>query len=142
MWLGITSSPVIVVLSCLVVLAVILKAFRAIRWLPLTAAPRDPLRRFAGVERATIMTRAGGRCEFHGLVGGRCRQTEKLHADHVHPHSRGGSTSVANGQALCSRHNKQKAARIPLEWELRRIEKRRRAYFPDGVSTAVVRRPR
>lgn len=76
-----------------------------------------------GRKRAVIISRAGGRCEFHGLIGGRCRQTESLHADHVHPRSRGGSSSVSNAQALCSRHNKQKAARIPYQWELRRLEK-------------------
>lgn len=86
------------------------------------------------------MTRAGGRCEFHGLLGGRCTATQRLQADHVHPHSRGGSTTVGNGQALCARHNRAKAARIPFEWELRRIAKRRTAYYPAGVSGAVVRR--
>jgi hypothetical protein len=116
------------------------RVFRAIRWAPITTAPKDPQRRFSGSERAVIMARAGGRCEFHGLLGGRCCQTERLHADRVHPHSRGGSTTVANGQVLCSRHNKEKAARIPFEWELRRIEKRRRTYFPQGMSGTVVRR--
>jgi hypothetical protein len=66
---------------------------------------------------------------------GRCTETEKLHADHVHPHSKGGSTTVANGQVLCSRHNKQKAARIPFNWELWRLEKQRASYF--GRTTAV-----
>ena len=67
-----------------------------------------------GVDRADILSCAGNRCERHSLLFGRRKETEKLHADHVHPHSKGGSTTVANAQVLCSRHNKQKAARIPF----------------------------
>jgi 5-methylcytosine-specific restriction endonuclease McrA len=48
------------------------------------------------------------------LLFGRRKETEKLHTDHVHPRSKGGSKTVANAQVLCSRHNKQKAARIPF----------------------------
>jgi hypothetical protein len=103
-------------------------------------AGRDPVRRFGGMDRAAILLRSGGRCEQYGLLFGRCKQTEKLHADYVRPHSKGGSTTVANGQVLCSRHNKQKAARIPFDWELRRLEKKRSSYFPAVVSGAVVRR--
>jgi hypothetical protein len=77
----------------------------------------------------------------HSLLLGRCKEAEKLHADHVHPHSRGGSTTVANGQVLL-RYNKQKAARIPFNWELRRLEKQRVSYFPAGDNGADVRRAR
>jgi hypothetical protein len=56
------------------------------------------------------------------------------------PHSRGGTTTVGNGQALCSRHNRAKAAHIPFEWQVRRMVKRRAGYFPIGESVAVVRR--
>jgi hypothetical protein len=125
-----------------VVLALLaVKIFRVFRWLPLTMATRDPARRFSGVDRALIMARAGGRCERHSLLlGRRCRVTEGLHADHIHPYSRGGSTTVGNGQALCARHNKQKAARIPYQWQLRRMEKQRLTYYPAGVSRTVIRR--
>jgi hypothetical protein len=61
------------------------RVFRAIRWAPITTAPKDPQRRFSGSERAVIMARAGGRCEFHGPLGGRCRQTERLHAEECAP---------------------------------------------------------
>ncbi|MGV8972821.1 MAG: HNH endonuclease [Rhodoglobus sp.] len=98
------------------------------------------MRRYAGADRAAILYRAGARCEHVGLLSGRCDVTEKLHADHIHPHSKGGSTTVGNGQALCSRHNKQKAARIPYGWELRRLERRRASYSPPGISLTVVRR--
>ncbi|WP_208976779.1 HNH endonuclease signature motif containing protein [Geodermatophilus obscurus] len=72
-------------------------------------------------------------------LGRRCRATENLQADHVHPHSRGGSTTVASGQALCPRHNTRKANRVLWTWELDRLARRREAYFPSGVSTAVIR---
>jgi 5-methylcytosine-specific restriction endonuclease McrA len=124
----------------LLIVSVMARIYRAIMWAPIAAAVRDPVRRFAGTDRAAVLSRAGGRCERHGLLFGRCQETEKLHADHIHPHSKGGSTTVANGQVLCSRHNKQKAARIPFNWELRRLEKQRASYFPPGVSGAVVRR--
>lgn len=101
--------------------------------------PLDARRRFSGRERAAILARAVGRCEAHSWLLGRCRQTEGLQADHVHPHSRGGATSVENGQALCARHNRRKSARVPWDWELARLEQRRRAYVPPDVGTTVVR---
>jgi hypothetical protein len=125
---------------CLLIVYVIVHIYRAIRWAPIAAAGLDPLRLFTGVDRAAIVSRAGGRCERHGLLFGRCKETEKLHPDHVHPHSKGGSTTVANGQVLCSRHNAKKAARIPFNWELRRLDKQRASYFPKGVNGTVVRR--
>ncbi|WP_073420458.1 HNH endonuclease [Geodermatophilus nigrescens] len=103
--------------------------------------PRDPVRRLSRTDRRVVLDRASHRCEHHSLVEGRCRATEDLQADHVHPHSRGGATAVENGQALCRRHNKQKSARVPWDWQLRRLARRRVAYSPPGVPTAVVRRP-
>ena len=140
MWLAATSSPWAGGVFCLLIVLVMVRIYRAIRWAPIAAAELDPLRRFTGVDRASIFSRAGARCERHSLLFGRCKETEKLHADHVHPHSKGGSTTVANGQVLCSRHNKQKAARIPFNWELRRLAKQRASYLPAGDSGAVVRR--
>jgi len=140
MWLAATSSPWAGAMFGLLILSVMLRIYRTIRWAPIAAAGLDPLRRFKGADRVAILSRAGARCERHSLLFGRCSETEKLHADHVHPHSKGGSTTVANGQMLCSRHNKQKAARIPFNWELRRLEKQRAAYLPAGDSGEVVRR--
>jgi HNH endonuclease len=99
---------------------------------------RDPRRTFSRAQKAVLLGRAGHRCEHHTWLLGRCRQTEALQADHVHPHSRGGVTDVANGQALCQRHNRRKAARVPWGWELARLERRRRTYFPPGSVAAVV----
>jgi hypothetical protein len=101
---------------------------------------RDPVRRFSRADKAIVLARAGGRCEHHGWVGGRCTKTELLEADHVHPHSRGGQTNVVNGQALCQRHNRNKRATIPFNWQLQALERRRAGYYPDGTAGAVVRR--
>jgi CRISPR/Cas system Type II protein with McrA/HNH and RuvC-like nuclease domain len=62
-----------------------------------------------------ILSRAGGRCEYHGWLLGPCRVTEGLDADHVHPHSRVGWAHISNGQALSKRHNRQKRATVPFE---------------------------
>ena len=140
MWLAAASSPWVGAVFCLLILSVIARIYRAVRWAPIASAGLDPSRRFGGRDRAAVFSRAGARCERHSLLFGRCKETEKLHADHVHPHSKGGSTTIANGQVLCSRHNKQKAARIPFNWELRRLEKHRASYFPAGDSGTVVRR--
>ncbi len=100
---------------------------------------RDPRRTFSRAEKAALLGRAGHRCEHHSWLLGRCRETRALQADHVHPHSRGGATDVANGQALCRRHNKRKADRVPGNWELGRLARRRGNYFPPGTPTAVAR---
>jgi 5-methylcytosine-specific restriction endonuclease McrA len=100
---------------------------------------KDPQRRFSRRERAEIFARAGDRCEQHSWLFGRCGVSEGLQADHIHPHSRGGATVIENGQALCRRHNKQKSARVPWNWELARLARRREVYFPAGAPRAVVR---
>ena len=100
----------------------------------------DPERRFSRAEKAEILRRAGGRCEHHHMLYGRCGEQIRLEADHVHPHSRGGWTHVANGQALCRRHNKAKWASVPTNGELRRLARRRTSYVPPGVPVQVVRR--
>lgn len=140
-WTGIwhtaTSSPLVGILFALVVAGAIVRFGRSIIH---GGYSGDPLRRFSRTEKAEILRRAGGRCEHHGWLCGRCRAIDGLEADHVHPWSRGGQTAVANGQALCKRHNREKRASIPYGWKLRAIEKRRASYFPLGVSGAVVRR--
>jgi 5-methylcytosine-specific restriction endonuclease McrA len=101
--------------------------------------PKDPQRRFSGFQREEIFTRAGNRCEHHSWPFGRCGETDHLQADHVHPHSWGGATAIENGQVLCRRHNKQKAARVPWNWQLARLARRRGAYFPPDTPRAVIR---
>lgn len=139
-WGAASSSPIVGALFAFVAVGILVTVFRWIRWAPLRMAPRDPVRRFPSGERSFIFSRAGNRCERHLTLFGRCRSTKNLQADHVHPHSARGSTNVANGQALCSHHNKLKAARVPYNWQLRSLEKRRNSYFPPGMSAKATRR--
>jgi 5-methylcytosine-specific restriction endonuclease McrA len=135
-WAGVTSSPIVLGLLVLLAVGAVVRSARQIRW---ASIPRDPVRRFARADKAVILTHAGGRCERHGWINGRCRLTDGLEADHVHPHSKGGRTSLTNGQALCKRHNRQKSAHVPYGWELKRLANRRLAYYPPGVPGVVVR---
>jgi hypothetical protein len=135
-WLAVASSPWLGVVVALVVVSAVIRSVRGI----IHSGPRDPVRRFSQRERAAIFRRAGGRCEHHAWLFGRCRMVERLEADHVHPHSRGGWTNIANGQALCQRHNRIKRAGVPYDWQLRRLAKRRSSYFPAEVDPLVTRR--
>lgn len=101
--------------------------------------PRDPVRCFSRSDKALLLAWSGHRCEHHGLFG-RCEATERLEADHIHPHSRGGWTRVSNGQILCRAHNRAKRANIPWDRSLRKMSERRAAYYPAGVHRAIVRR--
>lgn len=98
---------------------------------------RDPQRLFSDSERRAIFARAGDRCEHVSMLGRRCHAAAS-HADHVHPWSKGGATTLANAQALCARHNLTKAGGVPPRWSVHRLEQRRRRYFPPGVPVAVV----
>jgi hypothetical protein len=130
------STPWLVGLLALLAIGKVVQLGRAI----VHGGPgRDPRRTFSRADKAHLLERVGHRCERHSWLLGRCRGTEALQADHVHPHSRGGATDVANGQALCKRHNKRKAARAPWTWELDRLARRRESYFAPGTPTAVVR---
>jgi len=130
-------------LVALVAVLVTRACVRAVRDFVHSVHARDAVRTFARTDKLAILSRAGGRCEHHSLLAGRCDETVGLEADHIHPHSRGGWTALANGQALCRRHNKAKAARVPWSWELNRLDRRRTDYFPLGMPTQVVRhRPR
>lgn len=136
-WLGVSQHPWVGVILVLTVLISVTEFVRSV----IHSGPRDPARRFSHRDRAEVLARAGGRCEHHGWFG-RCRETDRLECDHVHPHSRGGWTNIANGQALCGFHNRDKRARVPYGWQLRRLEKQREAYYPISASRSVVRHAR
>ncbi|MDT4922984.1 MAG: hypothetical protein QOG01_697 [Pseudonocardiales bacterium] len=136
LWTGVTSSPWTVLGFAVFVFLV------GIQFVHSVAHPktnRDPIRRFSRTDKAVILRRAGGRCEHHGWITRRCSRTEQLEADHVHPHSRGGQTAIANGQALCRVHNRLKRATIPFNWQLRGLAKRRALYFPLAEDPVIVR---
>ena len=63
-----------------------------------------PARLFDEHQKQTLLVAARGRCQHVG-----CNSPWIwLTADHKHPSSRGGGTSVANGQILCDACNKWK----------------------------------
>jgi hypothetical protein len=136
MWVTATSSPWIALFLALCLLMAMVGLVHAIAH---PGDQNDPVRRFSREDKRILMAWAGGRCERHGWLTGRCRQTEKLEADHIHPHSRGGQTSIVNGQVLCRSHNRAKRASIPFNWQIKAIERRRADYYPAGVPLAVVR---
>jgi hypothetical protein len=136
-WATATSSPWIAIVLALFLLMAMVRLVHAIAH---PSDQRDPMRRFSRQDKRILLARAGGRCERHGWLTGRCQQTEKLEADHIHPHSRGGQTAIVNGQVLCRNHNRTKRASIPFNWQLRTIERHRIDYYPAGVPGSVVRR--
>ena len=88
---------------------------------------RDPVRRFTGQQRREGMARAGGQCEMEAGLRRRCARPAE-HGDHFYPWSKGGSTSLQNFVAACSRCNRAKGARIPSPAQQARLERRRRTY--------------
>ncbi len=86
---------------------------------------RDPVRRFSKQQRREGMARADGQCEL-SLGSRRCSRPAE-HGDHFYPWSKGGSTTLQNFVAACSRCNRSKGARIPSPSTQRRIERRRLA---------------
>jgi len=68
---------------------------------------RDPQRSFSQWQRDILFRIANGRCQRCGV-----ELTAEMawHADHVIPHSRGGRTTISNGQALCPLCNLTKSA--------------------------------
>jgi hypothetical protein len=136
LWLGLASSPVGLAALAGVAVGGLAASVRQQRWKSL---PRDPVRRFSRADKTLILSRAGSRCEHHGLVSGRCHVTRSLEADHVHPHSRGGRTEITNGQALCPQHNRLKHAHVPYTWQLNQLARHRAGYYPPEVPRTVNR---
>lgn len=87
---------------------------------------RDPVRRFTRQQRRAGMARAGGVREMGTGFGRRCSRAAE-HGDHFYPWSKGGSTSLQNFVAACSRCNRAKGARIPSPGQQLRLERRRRS---------------
>ncbi len=79
-------------------------------------APLDTTRFFSAQARQSILDNSGSKCQ--GMVQGqRCNtnlSSTNYHADHIVPHSLGGQTKIANGQALCSACNRAKGAQSAL----------------------------
>ena len=87
----------------------------------------DPRRRYTSREREVLFLAADGLCECPGCsactpIGCQHALEPGWHADHVHPHSRGGRTHVQNGAAKCPPCNLEKAAKVDdraraYEWQ-------------------------
>lgn len=100
------------------------------------ATQLDPQRAFSAAQRHRIHARAGKRCELESLWWLRCPAVG-THADHIHPHAKGGASSLANGASACAKHNLRKGAKVPSALAIWRLERRRRKYFPPGEPTEV-----
>ena len=67
------------------------------------------IRQFSDNERLTMYERQGGVCPMcTSERKNKIWQIEEMHADHIVPWSRGGHTTLENGQMLCREHNLQK----------------------------------
>jgi hypothetical protein len=97
---------------------------------------RDPVRRFSRQQRREGMSRAEGQCEMEADFRRRCSRPAE-HGDHFYPWSKGGSTSLRNFVAACSRCNRAKGAHIPSPGQQERLERRRRTYVTIEDAVAV-----
>ncbi len=71
-----------------------------------TTAQKDAKRGFTDAQRCAIWNLSPHKCaKCHGQI----HSLSEMHADHVVPHSKGGQTSVANGQPLCKDCNLRKS---------------------------------
>jgi 5-methylcytosine-specific restriction endonuclease McrA len=97
---------------------------------------RDPRRQFSAEQRREGLARAGGICELEAGYRRRC-QRPATHGIHFFPWSAGGSTTMENFTAACSRCRRFRGPRCPSPGAQRRFEERRRSYFPAGTAVAA-----
>lgn len=72
--------------------------------------PLDPQRAFTEAQRKVIWLRDDKRCQVKTHCGGMECDWDNWHADHKSPWSKGGTTTVANGQVCCPSCNLSKGA--------------------------------
>lgn len=75
-----------------------------------TIEQTDPNRTFSHEQRLAIYRRDGGQCRVAVKCGGVKVGWDNWHADHIIAHSKGGKTTVANGQLACVDCNLSKGA--------------------------------
>jgi hypothetical protein len=73
-------------------------------------APLDPQRAFTDAQRKVIWLRDGKRCQLRVHCNGDECDWDNWHADHKSPWSKGGTTTVDNGQVCCPACNLSKGA--------------------------------
>lgn len=98
---------------------------------------KDPQRLFTKQQRVAGYARCGARCEHKNILWFRCGNKQMLQGDHIYPHSKGGATIESNLQMLCQKHNGRKSAMVPSRFYIKRLERRRRSYFPSNYSTRI-----
>lgn len=102
---------------------------------------RDPRRQFSAEQRRAGLARAGGICELEAGYRRRC-QRPATHGVHFFPWPAGGSTTLENFAAACSRCRRFRGPGCPPPGAQRRLEERRRSYFPpEAAVTAGERNP-
>jgi hypothetical protein len=62
---------------------------------------KDPQRNFTDEQRLAIYRRDDGKCQLKIKCNGEKCEWGNWEADHIIPHSKGGKTTVANGQVAC-----------------------------------------
>jgi len=72
---------------------------------------KDEERVFSEDQRFAIYLRDKGRCKLCGI---KCRENA-FHADHKKPYSKGGKTTISNGQVLCRKCNQKKGKKAYAE---------------------------
>jgi hypothetical protein len=126
-----TYKPLLYVAAALYAAMFLFKVVR--KFIPVHT---DSQRLYTKAEKHHGFARAGNRCEMDGFLFFRCSRKAE-HGDHHYPHSRGGATSMKNFVAACAKCNMSKGAKIPGYFATKRIEGRRRGYFPKGTVVTV-----
>lgn len=75
----------------------------------------DPERLFTPQQRYEMWERQGGVCPATGkkIPQDQINNHELWHADHIKPHSKGGLTTLENGQLVCKEYNQEKSNKLP-----------------------------
>ena len=71
--------------------------------------PIDTIRVFTSEQRLAIFRKDGGCCQIKSHCAGEKLSWGDWHADHIVPHSKGGRTTVSNGQVACQSCNLAKS---------------------------------
>jgi 5-methylcytosine-specific restriction endonuclease McrA len=90
--------------------------FKYLKEAGLALIEKDTKRAFNEGERIAIYKSAKGVCAVckeHGKSDEEATVSwDEYEADHLTPHSKGGTTSIENAQLLCRYHNRSKGAKI------------------------------
>lgn len=71
-------------------------------------------RYFSAIQRIELFSRSGGYCQSCGVA----ITLSDFHADHITPWSKGGKTTLANGQALCRACNIKKSSTMQIPYQM------------------------